>query len=228
MFAKEAEMTHPVASWMRARGLDVKAEFLTPWGICDLAGLSFDPSKVARRLQLRQTRSLTSITRAVLLLQIPDIQESRSVTLTKLVRQFAPSIPGNVIRTEMARLVADGFVVTSSHGRMQKLNGWMPLHDKLISVELKRARIDEAMDQALNNLGFADESYVALPTDVAQRVAANPSRWRPFLEAGVGVLAVAPKHCDVLLPARRTAVWTNPAVQLYCVEKFWRTRTKGS
>jgi len=228
MFAKEAEMTAPVARWMRSGGMDVKSEFQTPWGACDLVGMRFDPGKVAHRLQLKQTRSISSITRAVLLLQIPETEDCKPVTVMKLVRESAPSIPESVVRSEMARLIADGFVVASSRGRLLKVNGWMPMHERLISVELKLSRIDEALNQALNNLGFADESYVAFPADVAERVATHPFRWRASLEAGVGVLAVGRQECSVLRPARKAAGSVDAAVQLYCVEKFWRTRTKGS
>jgi hypothetical protein len=146
----------------------------------------------------------------------------------KLVRESAPSIPESVVRSEMARLIADGFAVTTSRGRLLKVNGWMPMHDRLISVELKLSRIEEALNQALNNLGFADESYVAFPAQVAERVSTNPSRWRAFLDAGVGVLAVGRQDCAVLRPAQKAIGWVDAAVQLYCVEKFWRTRAKGN
>jgi len=129
---------------------------------------------------------------------------------------------------ETARLIADRFVVCSSRGRLQKMNGWMPLQDRLVAVELKLQRIEEAMRQALNNLGFADESYVGLPDKVARRVLSNVSRWSDFLDAGVGMLSVARQGCELLVPARKTRKWTDTAIQLYCVEKFWRTRLKDN
>jgi hypothetical protein len=228
MFAKEAEMTDPVARWMRSGGMDVKSEFLTPWGACDLVGMRFDPEKVAHRLRLRQMRSISSITRAFLLLQIPETEDGKLVTIKKLVRESAPSIPENVVRGEMARLIEDGFAVTTSRGRLLKVNSLIPMHDRLVSVELKLSRIEEALNQALNNLGFADESYVAFPAQIAERVSTSPSRWRAFLDAGVGVLAVERHDCAILRPARKAAGWLDAAVQLYCVEKFWRTRAKDN
>ena len=59
MFARESEMSGPVVSWMESGGLAVKPEFVTPWGICDFAGLRFDATKIARRLQLRQLRPVS-------------------------------------------------------------------------------------------------------------------------------------------------------------------------
>jgi len=221
-------MARSAAGWMKSDGMVVKSEFVTPWGICDLVGLRFNPGNVAHRLELKQTRAVSSITRAVLLLRIPDVETKKSTTLDRLVRQCAPSIPEEVVFEETARLIADRFVVSSSRGWLQKVNGWMPLQDRLVAIELKLSRIDEAMHQGLNNLGFADESFVGLPSDVAHRVASNARRWSDFFDAGVGLLSVARRSCEVLVPARKTRNWTDKAIQLYCVEKFWRTRVKGS
>ncbi len=228
MFAKESDMAASAAVWMKSSGMAVKSEFVAPWGICDLVGLTFNPDYVAHRLQLQQTRAISSITSAVLLLQIPDLETKKSTTLDRLVRQCAPSIPEEIVSRETARLISDRFVVSSSHGRLQRINGWMPLQDRLVAVELKLKRIEEAMRQALNNLGFADESYVGLPDEVARRVVSNVSRWSDFLDAGVGLLSVTQNGCKVLIPARRARSWTDTAIQFYCVEKFWRTRLKDN
>jgi len=228
MFARESDMAVSAARWMKSSGMAIKSEFITPWGICDLVGLSFNAHNVTHRLGLKQTRAVSSITRAVLLLQIPDVETKRSVSLDGLVRQCSPLISEDVVSDEVERLMADRFVVSPRRGRFQKVNGWMPLQDRLVAVELKLSRIDEAMQQAMNNLGFAEESYVGLPVEVARRVAANQSRWSDYFDAGVGLVGVAQRSCQVLVPARKAGHWTDPAIQLYCVEKFWRTRPRGS
>jgi len=228
MFARESEMTASVARWMKAHGMTAKSEFVTPWGICDFVGLRFNKKKVARRLQQKQLRAISSITRALLLLQIPDVQTKRSITLNRLVRRFASSIPEGVIRWETSRLIADRFVTSSSGRRLQKVNGWIPLQERIVAVELKLSRVDEAMRQAVNNLGFADESYVALPADVALRVISNASRWSKFFDLGIGLLSVARHGSQVLRRAEKPGTWTDKAIQLYCVEKFWSIRPKDS
>lgn len=228
MFARESDMAAAAGRWLKAAGMVIKPEFITPWGVCDLVGLRFNKDHVDRRLSLRQTKAVSSITRAVLLLQIPDVETKKSTTLDKLVRQCAPSIPDEVVSEETARLIADRFVVSSARGRLQKVNGWMPLQDRLVAVELKLSRVDEAMHQAVNNLGFVEESYVGLPAEVAKRVAANASRWAIFFDAGVGLLSVTQRGCEVLVPSHNCRPQTDTAIQLYCVEKFWRTRIKGN
>lgn len=228
MFQRECEMVRSTAYWMKSVGMTVKSEFVTPWGICDLVGLVFNPDKVDQRLRLQQTKPVGSIVRAALLLQIPDVDTRKSITLDILLKRCATSLPRDVVEYETARLVDDNFVVAGPRGRLQKVNGWFPLQDRFVAVELKLSRIEEAMHQARNNLGFACESYVGLPSEVADRVARRPSRWNRYFEAGVGLLSVQRRTCKVLVPAQPNRTSTDPAVQLYCAEKFWRTRLKGS
>jgi len=228
MFARESEMAPPAARWLRNSGLMVKPEFISPWGMCDLVGVRFNAKHVADRLEYRQTKRVASITRAALLLRLPDVETGRSITIQRLARLCAPSIPEHVIVEEMLCLEADRFVVRASRGGLQKLNGWVPLQEKLVAVELKLARIDEAMNQARKNLGFADESYVGLPLPIARRVASSSSRWSSFFDEGIGLLGVSHHRCQVLVPAHVSQRWTDHAIQLYCVDKFWRGRVKGS
>jgi hypothetical protein len=219
-------MAESVARWIKTNGMTARSEFVTPWGICDFVGLRFNRKKVARRLRQKQMRAVNSITRAMLLLQIPDVETGKSVTVERLIRDCAPSISEDLVRRETSRLVADHFVVCLPRNRLQKVNGWIPLQDRMVAVELKLSRVDEAMRQAANNLGFADESYIALPSDLASRVTSNASRWSRFFDAGVGLLGVRRYDCEVLRPARKTGNWKDKAVQFYCIEKFWSMRLK--
>ncbi len=228
MFGRESNMVASTSRWMKVNGLAVKSEFVTPWGICDLVGISFNQNHVAHRLRLRQTKSVSSITRSFLLLLIPDVDKHKSVSLDKLISKCVQSIPEDIIYKEVDRLIADHFVVRTLRGKLQKMNGWMPLHNRLVAVELKLSRIDEAMRQARNNLGFADESYVALPLDVAHRVISNLSRWVNYFNDGVGLLGITQRKCYALVPGRRGTSWIDETVQFYCVEKFWRTRLKDN
>ena len=228
MFLLEADMAKSAVRWLYAAGMTVKSEFVTPWGICDFVGLKLNQERVDTRLNLRQTKAIGSITRAAILLKIPDIETRKSVSIEHLMRKCGSSISAEAVKSETDRLMADGFVISTARGRLQKVNGWMPLQDRLVAVELKLSRIEEAMHQAMNNLGFTEESYVGLPAAVARRVALNPSRWSSFFDAGVGLLGVSRRHCEILLQPHKAAGWADPAIQLYCVEKFWRTRARGS
>lgn len=41
-FDFEREMAQPVLNWLQQNRLEVKSEFSTPWGICDMVGVQFD------------------------------------------------------------------------------------------------------------------------------------------------------------------------------------------
>jgi hypothetical protein len=227
MFDSEAKMSKPVIRWMQALGLQVKAEFITPWGVCDLVGLSFRPRNVIHRRRLGQNQPITSVTRAALLTEIPDEVTGDAISLRALVKKYAYVMPPDVVDFQVRRLIAEKFVFHTSNGELQKRNGWVPLHKRLVAVELKLHRIDEVMSQANNNLLFAQESYVALPNTVASRVYEKSSRWSQFFAYGVGLISVTPRKCEVLIRSQPGASAADNLLQFCCVEKFWRTFPKG-
>ena len=130
MFNYESCMKQSVVKWLQSLKFIVKSEFTSPWGICDLVGLQFNESHVSHRLKLGQTRSITSLTRAALLMLIPDVETRRSISLSHLARECSPAVPPEIVENEARRLVADGFVICESGERLQKVNGWMPLQKR--------------------------------------------------------------------------------------------------
>lgn len=220
-------MTKPVQLWMQSLGLTVKPEFITPFGQCDLVGVSFRCKSVAHRLRLEQTESVTSLTRAGLLMRIPEIESGKSLRLETLTKEYRTLIPEIDLSSHAEKLIAQKFVRLSSRNGLQRLNGWFPLHKRLMAVELKLTRVDEVMRQARNNLHFAEESFVALPKCIAQRVFIKRNRWTDFFNEGVGLLSVSPDDCEVLIGSRRR-IQADSTLQFYCVEKFWRSYLKDS
>jgi hypothetical protein len=222
IFTSEEKMRQPVARWMSSLGLTVKAEFVTPWGMCDLVGSSPRKRNRSKRIKFGQTNPVSSLSRTAVLLSIPDIASNETTSIQRLIRTFAPLIPEQTIINETDRLVDDGFV-SRTGTRLKRLNGWMPLHKRLMAVELKLHRVEEAMNQAAANLIFADESYVALPSRLALRVHDRPQRWNEFFERGVGLIAVSPRSCHIVRKSSHKQTKPDPILQFYCVEKFWRT-----
>ena len=230
MFSKEADMSTSILRWMRRSGLIVKTEFASPWGICDFVGVRFNKAHVQHRLSLRQKKSVTSITRAALLLQVPDVEERRSISIDRLAKKFSNAIPRECLDRDIARLQSDGFLIQTKHGRLQKRNGWMPLQNRIVAVEAKMTRIEEALQQARANLGFAEESYVAFPLQLAKRIAANPAPWTAYFSQGIGLIGVTTTRCESLIDSNKQELNHDPAVRLYCTEKFWSdlAHPKGS
>jgi hypothetical protein len=225
-FEYEREMVEPAVQWLRGQGLRVKREFPTPWGICDLVGCSLNRNKVRTRLRLRQTKPIRSQLRVHLLSLIPEKGQG-SVGVDDLHRVFDPYLDRERIERELMRLQKDRFIQPAGHDTFDKINGWMPLHKRLIAVELKLSRIDDALCQAINNLGFAGESYVGLPLDVATRLVKG-RRKADFVERGIGVLAVGADCCRVVLRAARQGRNEERTTQTYAVERFWLPHLKGS
>jgi hypothetical protein len=102
-----------------------------------------------------------------------------------VVGRFAATVGEELVAAEVERLIDDGFVLRISGGRLQKMNGWMPLPSRIVAVELKLRRIAEALQQARANLGFAEESYAAFPMPVARRIARESSSWSSYFDDGI-------------------------------------------
>ena len=145
----------------------------------------------------------------------------------RLAGDWSHSMAEELVFQEIEGLISDGFVVRSHGNRLQRLNGWMPLHKRFVAVELKLKRVEEAMRQAWNNLKFVNESYVCLPRDLATLVLAKRSRWATFLNAGVGLLGATTRSCEVLIRSDGRMTSRDPVVQFCSIEKFWRTYPKG-
>lgn len=220
-FDYERQMIEPVEIWLLSQGLLVKREFPLPWGICDLVGCSFNKKNVKKRLTFGQKKTVGSHLRVALLSMIPDREQARSINLEKLHGAFAGFVDESQIGIELERLKRDKFVMQTSEGAFQRVNGWLPLHRKLIAVELKLARVDDALHQAINNLGFADESYVGLPADVAKRLISGKKKSQ-FADSGIGVIAVDSVRCKVLLKPNLGKASCDEVMQMHCVERFWR------
>ena len=156
-FYAESEMAKPVARWFRQREFYTKLEFKTPWGICDVVACRLHATNAAHRLRIGQYDAIGSALSVALLLQVPDEESGRSTTLSKLKEQNH-FLPGALVERELKRLKDKGFVVHNRRQRLQKRNGWIPLHRKLVAVELKLSRVQDALAQAKCNLALADES----------------------------------------------------------------------
>ena len=216
-------MFAPVECWLESEGLRIKREYPTPWGICDLVGCQLDPQKMDRRRKHGQRQAIGPMLRISLLLQIPEVSEGRCITLQKLLREYGPFVGEAKVEQEILRLVKGRFVDSPKRNHFRRrVSDWMPLHKRIVAVELKLSRVEEALRQAAGHLEFADESYVALPLGQARRVVSGAKR-EDFEAHSVGILGIARHRMEVLLrlkPKRRESL--QPA-QAHCAERFWRT-----
>jgi hypothetical protein len=227
-FDRECEMAFPIRRWLQQQRLLVKQEFLLPWGVCDFVGLSFNAQNVEKRLSFRQYQPIGPLHRLQFLARIPDQESGNSITDGRLREEFQECAPHSDFETELRSLLAGRFLVRIEGGSFQKLNGWTPLHSRLVAVELKLSRISEAIAQATCHLDFATESYVALPSAVADKIVKS-ARVSQFERERIGILAVTRNECHLALrPSKPDNFRLDRNLQMHCVERFWRTRDSSA
>ena len=103
--------------------------------------------------------------------------------------------------------------------RLGELPPWLPIHDRLVLVELKLAKAAEVFRQAYGH-HYLGESYAAMPLCRAERDAGK-DRWRRY---GVGLLGVTEQAVTVLVEPRQPESLNWYA--LVIAERFWRDRKK--
>ena len=220
----EKDMTEPVRAWMERQGLHVRTECSTPWGICDLVGVTFRVRNVKRRLALRQRSTIGSQFNVAVLATLPDSEVDRGIT-TSTIQELLGGIASIAsIESVLSKLEQRRFVQRTGD-RFAKINGWMPLHDRIVAIELKLDRIEDVIQQAISHVGFATESYVGLPMATARRLVGSP-RFERLQKAGVGVIGVEQHSARMLRRSTPGFAATIPWLQMHMAERFWRTGHK--
>ncbi|MEW5923165.1 MAG: hypothetical protein AB1746_04185 [Candidatus Zixiibacteriota bacterium] len=225
MFKYESEMTRPVKDWLLAQGLMTRVEFKTPWGICDLAGVKINKEKAQLRMDYKQRATIGPIPRISILENIPDMESGKSISIKRLTSIFDDWLSAERIESELETLIRKKFVISNRKNHYQKLNGWMPMHERMVAVELKLNRISDALYQAIANTTIFAESYVALPYDTANRIAEGTRR-SDFEKYNIGLLAVKRDICEKVIPAKIPNKGVNSALQIHTAESFWRLYLK--
>ena len=220
-------MVAPARKWLSEQGMMVKGEFATPWGICDLVAVSLNEERVRDRLHLGQKNAIGPLLRVDILNSIPEFRADITTIISRVVSNYQGTLTAQQVRAEIEKLIIGKFVRESARGTIQKVNGWMPLHHRIVALELKLSRVQDVLAQAASHQAFAGEAYVGLPKDLAERVATS-RRAGTFRSIGVGILSVGPRDCAVLLRPEGRRHPINLTLQMHCVERFWRTRIKGN
>jgi hypothetical protein len=219
-FRFESDMAEPVSRWLRRRRLTTKFEFSLPWGVCDLVAVKLNAQKTKCRLSYGQIHRIGSLFRVIVLSKIPDRETGRSIAITRLRDKLGANLPEATLLKEISRLTRAKFVVSPRAGFLQKLNGWAPLHEKVIAVELKLNRVSEAVSQAVVNRQFATHSYIALPMKLALRLSRSDRADR-LTANGVGLLGVSSGACRELIRPGLEPISHDPIIQMHVVERFW-------
>lgn len=226
-FRYESDMIAPAKGWLVSEKLSIKAEFAMPFGICDLVGISMSQENIQKRIDNGQFQPIGSLLRTEILSVIPDVGKTKGITHPTLLRKFDYLENDRNIERELFLLESRKFIRRTKTGSYQKLNGWLPLHDRIVALELKLNRVREALSQAIRNSRFADESYIGLPEETAHRIC-NSCQINEFKTYGIGILAVRSRNCEVLLTSRIRKKNKDTPMQIYCADRFWSTAIKDT
>lgn len=219
--ALESALAPPLLRWLAAQKLHVRREVATAVGTADMVACAIRSERIRDRIGLGQRRPLGSALRCHIWHQIPDAVTGSSVSFAELRRRYEHLVEFERIRFELARLARDHFVQISDEGDIQKLNGWHPLHDRLVAIEMKLARFEEATAQATNYAAFADEVYVAAPLPALTRWLTCGGRYL-LQDRGIGALGVtASRVLPLLSPPHRTVHPSTEYLRTSVVERFW-------
>lgn len=225
-FRREAEMSAAVQAWLESMSMEVRREFRLPWGYCDLVGCSLHGQRARRRLRQGQVAPIRHALALDVFLCLPSPESGPGKTLSDLVGVYRGTLNERVLAEAVEWLLGSGYAKGAPCTGLWSIDGWLPLHRRLVAVEMKLDRVAEALAQAQSNLGFATESYVALPSPVCGRLRASGAL-AEFRAAGIGLLAVSDAGCRVLARAERN-VPSMAFAQARCAETFWPEWVTGN
>ena len=218
-FDIEKEMWIPATKWLASQGLGHKREFRMPWGICDLVGVEWSYQRVSERMLRRQNAPIGPPGRVAILQLVPDEESGRSIGIDQLSAETKQ--PVERVARELKSLISGKFVRRNTDGSLTSAVSWAPLHTRIVAVELKLDRIDEAINQARSHIAFATESYVGFPQAIADRIASSHHA-EVLKVAGVGLLSVTEAGAVVIAkPASSSPIPRDRVLQMHCVERFW-------
>jgi hypothetical protein len=126
-------------------------------------------------------------------------------------------VPNRLITRSLYRL-ADAHAVSVSDETAMLSPSYREVLPEVVSIEVKVAHWQRALDQAKRNRLFCHRSFVALPREVAQRVKAEQG----FARFAIGVLSVSDSgEVTVVRRGRRTrpSVWTYYYHLAYLIAK---------
>jgi hypothetical protein len=215
----ERAMLSPIHLWLASLGFFTKNEFQMPWGICDLVGVKADPTAVIERVKEGRIPVAT-------LLAIPTRGSRRYTTIEELASTLGPHLEAGQISDIVKRLKSKKFVSVND-GRITRPSGRHGFYEKIVAVEFKLTRIEEALAQATHHKVVTSDSYVALPHIVAEK--AVHDGWRAeFGRKGVGLISLRSDACDVVWqPARSSIYPVNPVFECHAAERFWPEISKA-
>ncbi len=218
----ESHLAGTVLRWLGEQGLVQLSEFVTPWGVADVLAIRPNLDRVNARIEAGHLDAVIDAHAMQLLLSLPAGAKAKRIS--DLARKFEPLLGQALFERAVRSLMRKRFVIQDGLSLRRRVD-WLPYHERLVAVELKLRRIDEAVAQARRNKAITAESYVALPAIIAERVAFTERRLG-FEESGVGLLSVQDDICAELIPPDLSGKTVIEVQELSAAEACWRVVLK--
>ena len=213
-------MLSPIHLWLGNQGYFTKYEFQTPWGICDLVGVRPLADRTARRVAAGINESIGSTHNVAVFLAIPKASSGRSISCEKLTKALGEYAGSDQVKRSLGSLRKKRLISVTGNGNFQRNDDWHPFFDSIVAVEFKLSRVEEVLIQATHHKGITQESYVALPLALANRVASGKACER-FAKRGVGIIGLTDDSCTIVLPPGPSDYKVNPVFEVHAAERFW-------
>lgn len=162
-------------------------------GIPDLVVVSYEPQVFALANVELEGAEILAYLRAVGKARLDTIAERMGGSTGILSRRLY-----NLVEAE---------AVVSSSNTFSLTPVWRRILPEIVTIEIKVANWQRAIEQAARNRIFAHMSFVALPEKVSRRVRTEPL----FQKLGIGLISVAEDGIAVTVRkprSRRPKVWT--------------------
>jgi hypothetical protein len=156
---------------------------------------------------------IASYHRQVLALAAVEIADSDILAYLRVVGRAKPDTIAErlrtsalIVRKKLQTLLDLEALAVSGDEVFTLASPWRQILPEIVTIEVKVADWQRALEQASRNRIFAHRSYVALPQPTAERVRSQPM----FARLGLGIIGVAPDQSVTVVrkPRRRQPlVW---------------------
>ncbi len=163
-------------------------------GVPDLVIVSYEPQVFALAHVELEDAQILAYLRAVGKARLETIAERMGGTPGKLSNRLY-----NLVEAEAVFSLSNSFSLTPI---------WRQILPEIVTIEIKVANWQRAIEQAARNRIFAHMSFVALPEKVARRVRSEPI----LRQLGIGLISVADNGTAITIRKPRK---TQPTVWTY-------------
>ena len=146
----------------------ITTEFSIGYGRADLVAFKINPNKCRARLENGQQLSLDRVEYYTLLHLMPDINSGNNVSISYLSDKLCLS--SSYLKNHFLKhLIKSGYIVEVEQKKYVKVNGFIPIADEIIAIEVKISDWKKGAIQAKRYQVFANRTFLALYSNFVHR-----------------------------------------------------------